>query len=381
MAIQSGRVTLGLVGLFFAAVSYGQNLERSCRALIESGLRNLSVEQESVSSLQTIFRRHCEKSGKVKSSSLGIGLDVVVDAIPLGLKGDAASSSQAMSNFCKSYSSHMELDYERNTREEKIVERAYDSFDQCIALAAAGIIVRHDVRDFNTFDFFIAPGYNRVILNGVQVPAHVTCKGLDPTKANSPIITFGYGTRISLSGEQTLNVSCVRNGAPAANGVVEFPEATVTLLTNVKPSGNYSAYLPPDSKLPRDIASEVQQSLSEVRERNKLLEEEVGKQKRSLLSGRTVVGALNGHKGTFWTTTSIPFVDGAGKLVEFSRVPKVVAVPVKNAAQNGVSWAATVDNVTTKNFTVRVIQVGHSVEGNHGWSGAAAVDWIADGRE
>jgi hypothetical protein len=381
MKTSARRMLLVAVGLCFTTMSYSQEIERSCRALIESGLRNLSVSQESEASLQTIFRRHCEKSGTVKRSSLGIGIDTVVEAIPFGLKGDAESASQSMTNFCKSYSSHMEHEYARNTREEKIVERAYDSFDACIALARGGIVVRHDVRDLNTFDFFLAPGFNRVFLQGVQVPQHVTCKGIDPTKADRPVVTFGYETNMELSGEQTLNVSCVRDGAAGANGVVEFPEATVTLLTNVKPRGNYSAYLPPDSKLPRDMASEINQSLTALQDSNDKLENQLTRQRSLLLSGRAVVGALNGHRPPFWATRTVPFVDATGKAVEFSRVPRVVAVPVKHEAQSGVSWAATVENVTTKDFTVRLISVGRSAEPNHGWSYAAAVDWIADARD
>lgn len=64
-----GMLAAGLLAL--APAAFAQSLERACSAIITNGLREHSVNTESDAYYQTLFDRHCEKSGEVKRSSSG----------------------------------------------------------------------------------------------------------------------------------------------------------------------------------------------------------------------------------------------------------------------------------------------------------------------
>jgi hypothetical protein len=358
-------------------VAQADGIEMACRDLITSGLKQYSIRTESSSYLTSVFDRYCEASGSTKSTRLGLGLDLVIKAIPVKFTGSYSSNEQAMKNFCSTYQSHSEGQSAQATYEEKIVDRAYDSFDSCVAMAATGVIVRHTVRDFNNIDFFVAPGFSRpVTLRGVKAPANMLCEGQDPTVAGNPKKTINLSTHIVLNGSDTLNIACTRSGTPQADKSVIFDEATVTLLTNIAPVGNYAAYLPRDTKLPEDQASLVAATLDNLRHDNEELKQELAVQRHATLAGAANLGGLNGHNGEHLDQT-IAFVDGKGSKVEFKKVPRVVVVADKLAAQDGVGFSVMLLAVTTKEFTVRVRSAYPSVEGNPGWNGTMGVQWMA----
>ena len=189
------QIALFLVSVACVGACNAAGIESACTELITSGLKQYSIKTESSSYLTSVYDRYCEQSGSTKSSGLGLGLDLVVKAVPVKFTGNYSSNEEAMRNFCKNYQAHSEGQSAQETYEEKIVDRAYDSFDACVAIAATGVIVKHTVRDFNNFDFYVAPGFSHpVTLRGVQVPGNVVCQGQDPTIAGSPKKTFNLGT-------------------------------------------------------------------------------------------------------------------------------------------------------------------------------------------
>lgn len=376
-------VFITLLGLHTSA-AYSQALDNACATLITSGLREYSVDIESDSYLETIFRRHCEKSGEVKKSSFGLGLDTVVEAIPLELKVDSANSRESMTNFCKNYAKVEQRSKHIDKRTEKIVREAYRSFDACMVMAASGVIVRHEIRSFNDVDFFISPNYNgRIAIKGIQTPQHVTCRGQKPNpdaSKSAAAETFDINTAIVLNPTQSLNIACVRTGRDAPNGGgTVFDEAAITVLTDIRPEGNYSAYMPPDSKIPETQASVLAQQMNTLEKQNTELRKILDEEKDAFLSGTTVVGSINGHDVSE-LNVYIPFKNAEGEDVELRNVPHVVAVVDKWKAQSRVYWTVNITEVTTKGFKARIFSVEKMAEPNYGWSHAAAVQWMAYAR-
>lgn len=241
----------------------------NCRSVITDGLKEYSVSTESSAYLNTVFDKYCESSGSLKTQSLGLGLDTVVKAIPVKFTGNFSSNEEGMRSFCKEYSSIASGQTDRNRYEEKIVRRAYDSFDQCIVLASTGVVVKHSVRSLEQVDFFIAPGFSHpVTIKGVKTSDGIACEGQDPTSNNSSAKKFGLSSRVVLNGNKSLNLVCTRPGTVDNKGTRVFHEGTVTILTDIRPNGNYAAFFPKEDRLAEDQASVLRQAMDQLKEKN-----------------------------------------------------------------------------------------------------------------
>lgn len=127
--------------IFCAEYSQAEGTESACRELIPSGLKQYSIRTDSGSYLTSVFDRYCDESGSTKSSGLWLGLDIVVKTIPVTFTGSYSSNEEAVRNFCKTYAGQARGHSDQERYEEKIVDRAYDSFDACTAIAATGVIL------------------------------------------------------------------------------------------------------------------------------------------------------------------------------------------------------------------------------------------------
>lgn len=379
MTILESRSAAFAALLALHQIASAQSAHDACITLITSGLREYSINTESDAYLLNVFSHHCEKSGQVKTSTFGFGLDVVVSEIPFGLKGKSDNSRESMTNFCKNYAEVEQKNRKVDRREEKIVREAYRSFDACMVMANSGVIVRHDIRSFNDVVFFISPNYNgKISIKGIQTPPHVTCKGQHPNRElGSPAEVFDLNTSVSLNPTQSMNMVCTRSGRESADveGIV-YDEAVITMQTDIRPEGNYSAYLPDDRKIPETRASVLAQQMSQLEKHNAELRKRLDEQQGALLSGTTPVGDLHGGRG-HELNVFIPFNDADGKEFEFKYVPHVVATVDKSRAQEGVYWTVNITGVTTKGFKARIFSVEKFHEPNYGWSRSAALQWMA----
>lgn len=231
--------------------------------MLDSGLREYLIDTSSNTYLNSVYRRSCNASRKVKSSALGVGLDAVVKTIPTSFTGNVSSNSEAMQNFCSSYDSETVNLSDRSLYQERIIQRGYDSFDQCLIIASQGVVVTHTVRGLEDMDFYVAPGFGRpVTIRGVQTSQHILCTGI--AGDNQEYIEFNEKTQVRVHGDTSLSIGCKRTSTTGEIGEEVFAEGAVTLFTNVGRNGNYGAYWPRDVRLPDSTASDIQDALRDL---------------------------------------------------------------------------------------------------------------------
>lgn len=290
-SISCPTIVMAQVGLF-----------DQCRTVITDGLKEYSIKTDSSAYLNTVYDKYCESGGTTKSQNFGLGLDAVVKAIPVKFTANYGSTEEAVKNFCKNYESLASGRSDQTQYQEKIVQRAYQSFDQCIALAQTGVVVRHEVRTLEQVDFFVAPGFSRPItIKGVNTSDGLSCTGQDPNdlKKDSPAKKFDLSTRLELKDNKVLNLVCLRAGQPDQDGNMIFREGVVTLLTDISPNGNYAAFLPRDTRLSENTASAIQKTIEGLTDQNKVLKDEQAKLKASLKThpaGTNSVPVINGGR-------------------------------------------------------------------------------------
>ena len=264
--------------LFFAlplvsSHALAQTIFDNCKTIITGGLRGYSIAADSYSALNTIFDNYCDSSGSVKTDKLGIGTDIVVSSIPIKFAGPFGSTSQAISNFCINYQIVYNSQSNKNSYQERIVQRAYDSFDMCIVMAQSGVVAEHTVESISRVNFYLAPAFGHpVTVRGVSATSNMVCKGQDPDAAAPVEITFNGSSRLVLS-DKTLGMVCTRQPTKDAADNSIFDEAIATVLTDVPPNGNYTIFMPRDTTLAENQASSLSNKMKTLNEQYKALTE------------------------------------------------------------------------------------------------------------
>lgn len=265
-------ITLSL----FTHQTYGAEDYAHCRPIITDSLKEIDIEIDSAEYLNTVFDKHCEKDGAAKESSLNVGIDAVVDALPVKFKLGTSDKKQSIRDFCKQYKVFTSDKRGTFRRRERIVARAYDSYDTCIQLASQGIKLSHKVRTLDSLDFFVAPAIGKpVTLNGVKASENIRCVGRDSGSIFGNVAQLNVDSRIVVK-DAPLNIVCTRNGRNDKNEGNVYEEGFVILLTDLQPYGNYGVVLPRDAKLPENQASALKTQFDNQREAITELQKTVG---------------------------------------------------------------------------------------------------------
>jgi hypothetical protein len=254
---------LTLLAIISSPAFAQSSLPDLCTPIITDGLREYLITSESDSYLNTIFDKYCDLNGSLKNQGGNVGLETVVKSLPIKFTGSYSSSEQAIRNFCRDYANVVSSQRNRNLYQEKIVRRAYDSFDTCITLALTGVIARHKVEGMTRVNFYLAPGFSHpVTVRGVHPTKNLSCKGQYPS--DSKEITFGTNSRVKLMNNDVLGMVCTRTGREVSGNTV-YDEANVTILTDLNPFGNYTIFMPRDTRIADNAASSIGATIKEFR--------------------------------------------------------------------------------------------------------------------
>lgn len=280
------RIMIAFVAAAITSPALADNsaLFATCTEFTKQAFREYSIKNSDEAKLDTIYDKYCREDKTANTSNFGLGLDVVIYDIPIGLTVDTSNAHQAMTNFCKNYQRLTTSKSSEYIREERIVGRAYDSFDRCVAWASQGISIGHRVESLSRINFFLQPSYNRpVFIRGIKPSSNVKCQGIDPTAAKPEEVTFDGNTTIKLTPDLSLGMVCERTGKTDKDGNTILEEGEVTILTDIGPNGNYSIYMPSDTVPAQTTYKTIQQQIEETaKQKTKELEATVANLKAQI---------------------------------------------------------------------------------------------------
>jgi hypothetical protein len=226
---------------------------KPCETIITAGIKNSRVNTSSKAYLKKVFDTYCESGGTNKKVTAGAGVDLVIEAIPVGFTGNYGNQEEAFRNFCKTYSSEARAYQSDFGYEEIIVEKAYESFNQCMRFVSHGVSAEHDIVNLETATLFFWAGVGKPVrINGMTTSGNVSCTGIIQGKP----VTYSPSTVTATT--ETIGIVCRRSPIISTSGVKVYEEGTVVVTTNV---GNYSVFFRRDEKLPEDQASALNKKI------------------------------------------------------------------------------------------------------------------------
>jgi hypothetical protein len=260
MSIFRQIVSIGTFFLFgweSAATTFAAS-NFNCDTVINQGLRQYHITSSDTSYLHSIFSKYCYADGRSNSSSLNIGIEAVIKAIPVKFSLGSTDQTEAMSNFCKTYAESEDFKSKSSNYEETIVNRAYESFDSCVRLSALGLSVTHDIITDEKAQILLRAGVGKPIeINGLDSSENISCSGSDGLGKE-----LAYTKSTHRQSAETIGIFCTRKSRNGEGGISVFDEGSVAIdITGDK----YNFYWPKSEVLPETLASQVQVSINELR--------------------------------------------------------------------------------------------------------------------
>lgn len=243
-----------LVLLFVTDNCYSQNLQ--CPDIAKT-LKEYQIDSSSNSYLGAVFTQHCQSDGSRKSSGAGVGLDVIVKNIPVGLTGNYTSNGEAFTNFCKTYSALQSSFGATDSYKQTISQKALETVERCLEFQSSGVVVTHAITNNATVNFYLkASVINRIEITGVHIDGPVVCNG-NVSGVNK---VFDQNLTVKVSGTQ--GFACSRKPTSVGStGDLRFQESVITLLTN---QGNYSVFWPQEDRLTESSATSINKRLKDI---------------------------------------------------------------------------------------------------------------------
>jgi hypothetical protein len=230
-----------------------------CGRIVSDMSREYMSSQESNAILDSVFDQHCQSDGSVRQGGTQFGLSVVVKALPVGLNFGSSSSDSSASSFCKDYRSRRQLTASRSSEEQKLSKRAFDSLDSCMALAAKGAAISHQLIGRDRVAFAISPGQTRLRIVGVDT-SQIECDGF----VASSTTRVPVNRELSVDVQEPVSITCKREPASRApDGSWAYSEASVIVQTNL--GLNYPVVLPESKKFADATVAEMQSDIASLR--------------------------------------------------------------------------------------------------------------------
>lgn len=268
--------------LMVAAMSLGAASQAAaqasqCTALLEHGISNVRTQTNDETYLSVVKDHYCNSSYDSLSSTKQGSFNAVLKTIPIGLTGNATSSRDKHSQFCKNFQSALSTTSNSYLNVVSIHDRALQAWTDCLQLASRYLEVQmtpfanNKGVDFNLL--WRSTGTSKIL--GVD-----TFK-MDCTLAGNKLKP---SENITISPESARSIRCERNSQNVVlSGYTAeyFPDANVKIKTQ---EGDYRMEFadmlsgPAQTRFEK-LETDVAAARAELRTYQRVLREQTGETK------------------------------------------------------------------------------------------------------
>jgi hypothetical protein len=250
--------------------------EADCDAVYQTATRDLVIDNEDRSTLFTLYDNYCDSKGSTSKTSAGIGLDVVIKAIPISFTGNYGNSSEAVSNFCRNYQRVRYSNDNRQITRNTVVVEALKNYNDCKKIISQGVNISHAVVGLGDviISFEKKDAVTQFEVQSVSLGPNITCSSTS-LFLDSKWHAVDEKTHAVVKGNAS--IACKR----AAIGTTEkvYPKSWIGVSTNV---GAYSISLLPDSIIGGETASNLGAEIGSLKSKNEADEEKIVSQQAQL---------------------------------------------------------------------------------------------------
>jgi hypothetical protein len=262
------------IAIFCSMLSTTQvRAQEVCTGILTHLGRDITNESRRNAIARSVYDEYCEKNSIKQNRTTTVGLEAVVESIPLKFNLGVGSNEDKLKNFCKIYDERFASSAIEDIDKSIVVREALNAFNECITLSKKDVY------------FYPSIGRSMVTVSVRRGPPDVDVLGViyEPALLNC-MVPFSNDSSTTVKADQNTKkkldggfypVTCVRQ-SKLENGITFFSRAEVTILTS---QGNFILPIEADQILPlqsaQDIKSQLENAnaqIAELRSRTPRLE-------------------------------------------------------------------------------------------------------------
>ena len=246
--------------------------------------RNLTFEQKSIRVAQNIYSQYCSGSAVKSGSEFSLGLDVVIEQVPIGLKLGSGSTKEKVEHLCSQYSNW----YANNSASVSLAistsDKAIDAWVSCKELEKQDVFFSVNPQK-ELIGFGVRRGTDIIDFLGMDyVDTHLTCFG--PFGDDGKQIIIDKNTRFTLSSSKEQPITC-RRSYETKDGIEYLASTEVSISAEGRPP--LIIPLPGEEKYEPSFASEIKSSITSL---NARFSAEISRTDQSITKLRNRVAAF-----------------------------------------------------------------------------------------
>jgi hypothetical protein len=252
--------------LLLACLPSTSSAQDGCASVLSLTGRNFIESSVEFSSAQNIYSNYCSGSTYKSGSATNVGLDVVIEGIPLGVSFFGNSSEEKINNFCSTMSQGENTDYVKALKGSLVSIEAVKAWADCkkyqnIGIAFSPIITIDSV----TVDVKKTAS-DPVRIQGVSAGEGLECSIPWDSASPNASADVSSNTRLELNDSRQWQVQCRRTGS-SVGGSISYERTSLTINTS---EGSFVLPVPADAAFSAQTASELNRSLEALQ--NKIAE-------------------------------------------------------------------------------------------------------------
>jgi hypothetical protein len=247
--------------IFVASIGAGSAWSDTCESVYQNATRNYVFSQNNWSYLNSVYDNQCTTTGDRQSTTWNSSMNILADALPVSMTGNASTSEDKMTNFCHYYHGVTSEQKQNILETDSVVVEALSNFNTCVQIESqAHVTITHKFAnpDSIVFNFaFNGGGTTFLDVEGVSTGGNIVCTSSGGTDgAPSTLDQTSH-----FSAKDNFTILCKRTPIPGANGGAQYAATSIAIATNID---SYTISIPSDSIYSNDLASDATTKINDL---------------------------------------------------------------------------------------------------------------------
>ncbi|NPU63721.1 hypothetical protein HL667_01780 [Bradyrhizobium sp. 83012] len=209
-----------------------------------------------------LYSQHCEGSKYKENKNLNIGLEAVVESIPVNFKLDKGTNTERVEHFCKTYDADLKINYSRAAQASIVSSVAVQAWENCQKFRNLGINFAPMVVLDQVVLSVEKKSADSIIIQGVKYDEDkMTCTATGDDASPAKSVKASLDTIRKLDSGDQWHVLCKRKSVEEA-GIKTFPITSLVVLTT---KGAFTLPIAADADLGIKTAQQMMKELADIR--------------------------------------------------------------------------------------------------------------------
>jgi hypothetical protein len=252
--------TLFGAALCLAAGTIPSLAQNFCGEVLKYAARNYTTDSRQNSIAKNTYDRYCSGDKSSSTSQFSIGIDAVLEEIPIGFKLGSGSTQERLSTFCRLFSEDFRAHSSKYAETNLIAPESVKAWSECVKLYGEGVSFNPIISTTQTTVVIEKKSADPIDVQGVQFDSAKLACSVPDTNTSAIRADADMNTKKKLLSGGAWQVSCDRKPAGSTDSPT-YPQADLSIHTS---KGTFALQVPADAVIGPQSATAINQQINNI---------------------------------------------------------------------------------------------------------------------